>query len=178
MCGIAGIIGLAGRAALEDVARMGAILVHRGPDDSGEWLSDDGRVALAARRLAILDLSPAGHMPMADADGAVTITYNGEIYNYIELREELKNGGHAFRTGTDTEVILKAYQEWGEECLTRFNGMFAFALWDSRKRRLFAARDRFGEKPFYYFRSPGRFLFASEIKALLTDASIPREFDP
>ncbi len=124
-------------------------------------------LAFGHRRLAIIDLSPAGHQPMCSADGTIWIVYNGEIYNYIELREELEEKGHKFKTNTDTEVILYSYQEWGYGCLNRFNGMWAFAIWDARKTELFCSRDRFGVKPFYYFFNGNTFAFASEIKALL-----------
>lgn len=180
------------------IRQMTATLRHRGPDDEGyvliesptarweQFVGDDTRdkeniqnqhrpsvaldydLAFGFRRLAILDLSPAGRQPMRNADGSLWIVFNGEIYNYIELREELSARGYTFRTGTDTEVILAAYAEWGEACLTHFNGMWAFALWDSRRQKLFCARDRFGIKPFYYFWDGELFAFASEIKALLS----------
>ncbi len=131
-------------------------------------------VGLGYRRLSIIDLSPAGHQPISNADGTIWLIFNGEIYNYIELREELKGKGYAFRTKTDTEVIIHAYEEWGTDCLNRFNGMWAFALWDGRTKTLFCARDRFGVKPFYYFMKNGEFAFASEIKALLTHPAVSR----
>jgi asparagine synthase (glutamine-hydrolysing) len=177
MCGIAGIVAFAGAASRETLCAMNRMLVHRGPDDGGEWVSADGRVGLANRRLAILDLSPAGHQPMASPDGLRTIAYNGEIYNYIEVRDELRRQGREFVTDCDTEVILAAYERWDTRCVEHLNGMFAFAIWDAAARRLFAARDRFGEKPFYYALAGDRFVFASEIKALLADPSIPRRID-
>lgn len=131
-------------------------------------------IGLGNRRLAILDVSPSGSMPMEIENGAYTITFNGEIYNYKEIREELECNGHRFRTGTDTEVILHAYQEWGQESLQRFNGMWSFAIWDREKQRLFCGRDRFGVKPFYYALVGGCFLFGSEIKQILLASSIPR----
>jgi asparagine synthase (glutamine-hydrolysing) len=134
-------------------------------------------LAFGFRRLAILDLSPAGHQPMASSDGGFWIIFNGEIYNYSELRAELLGYGHQFKTGTDTEVILAAYQQWGTECLSRFNGMWAFALWDHNKQQLFIARDRFGIKPLYYVRGANRFTFASEIKALVGKHGIQYEPD-
>src|SRR5688572_19398945 len=155
MCGIAGLIEFAGPASRGLVAAMNDRLIHRGPDDYGEWV--EGHVGLANRRLAILDLTAAGHQPMQTADGRFCVAYNGEIYNYVELRSELAACGHRFITSTDTEVLLAAYAEWGERCVERFNGMFAFAIWDAPNRRLFAARDRFGEKPFYYHHSAKRF---------------------
>jgi asparagine synthase (glutamine-hydrolysing) len=165
MCGIAGHLSFTGHPDTDLVTRMSARLAHRGPDGEGSYADD--HIALAHRRLAIIDLSPDGAQPMANEDGTLQIVYNGEIYNYIELREELREKGHVFRTKTDTEVILHAYEEWGNECLSRFNGMWAFALWDTLKKTLFCARDRFGIKPFYYTLNDDGFLFASEIKALL-----------
>jgi len=156
MCGIAGIWGEG------DIVAMTRRLVHRGPDDEGFYR--DGPVQLGVRRLAVIDLE-TGHQPLSTADGALWIAYNGELFNYLELKEELRKRGREFRTRSDTEVVVTAYQEWGPECLQRFIGMFAFAIWDGRT--LFLARDRFGEKPLFYTRHAGRFLFASEIKALL-----------
>jgi asparagine synthase (glutamine-hydrolysing) len=141
-------------------------LAHRGPDDAGSWFSRDEGVMLGSRRLAILDLSPRGHQPMQDLSRKLTIVFNGEIYNFLELRAKLSSS-YAFRTSSDTEVLLAAYAVWGIDCLKHLNGMFAFAIWDGKHQRLFAGRDRFGEKPFYYFRGQDFFLFASEIKALL-----------
>ena len=138
-------------------------LVHRGPDGEGQWV--DTNIALGNRRLAIIDLSEAGNQPMHYL-GRYTIIHNGEIYNYIELKEELRKKGYSFISKTDTEVIAAAYDNWGEECVDHFDGMFAFAIWDGKQRELFAARDRFGEKPFFYFSGPGQFVFASEMKAL------------
>jgi len=151
---------------------MSERIAHRGPDGS-RIVVRDHRVGLAHRRLAIIDLSDAAAQPMRSPSGA-EIVYNGEIYNYIELRTELKALGVNFQTESDTEVLLAAYDEWGTACLEHLNGMFAFALYDPRRRMLFAARDRFGEKPFYYHRTPdGRFVFASEIKALLAHPNVP-----
>ena len=165
MCGIAGQFALNGGEADPDLVRaMAERLFHRGPDGEGSFFS--GPVGLAHRRLAILDLSDEGRQPMANEDGSLWIVFNGEIYNYLELREELSAAGHRFSSATDTEVILHAYEEWGRDCLSRFNGMWAFALWDARRRELFCARDRLGVKPFYYTLVGGSFLFASEIKAL------------
>ena len=152
-------------------------LRHRGPDDAGEWWSADGRVGLGHRRLAILDLTPAGHQPMLDERGELVVVYNGEIYNFRELRTELEGRGHCFRSQSDTEVLLAAYREWGVTCLERLNGMFAFALYDQRNRQLFLARDRAGEKPLFYWLGPGEFRFASELKGLLADPTLPRRLD-
>jgi len=149
-------------------------LAHRGPDDAGLWLSRVDGVALGSRRLAILDLSPRGHQPMQNASGTLTVVFNGEIYNCVELRQELRKT-YEFRSQADTEVLLAAYSLWGPDFLHLLNGMFAFALWDSKKHCLFAARDRFGEKPFYYFRRPSLFLFASEIKAILASGMVTPE---
>lgn len=150
---------------------------HRGPDDAGEWWSEDGRVGFGFRRLAILDLTPAGHQPMQDVGGELCIVFNGEIYNFADLRKQLVGKGHRFRSRTDTEVILAAYREWGTDCLARLNGMFAFALYDSRNRQLFLARDRAGEKPLYYSLSHGVMRFASELKGLLADQNFDRRID-
>ncbi|HEX2123680.1 MAG TPA: asparagine synthase (glutamine-hydrolyzing), partial [Thermoanaerobaculia bacterium] len=149
-----------------------------GPDDTGTWYSADGTVGLAHRRLAIVDLSPGGHQPMAGADGRVHLAFNGEIYNYLELREELRALGHTFRSESDTEVVLAAYRQWGEEFLSRTIGMFAMALYDDEQRVLYLARDRAGEKPLFWWRSGGRMAFASELKALLDFPSFPRRINP
>ncbi len=165
MCGIAGVVSAA-RVNSEAVRRMNQIQAHRGPDGEGLFLSDDGRVCLGHRRLSILDLSQEGAQPMRDPRTEVVLTFNGEIYNFIEIRERLRGLGHSFHSSSDTEVLLRAYLEWGEDCLSELNGMFAFALWDPRSSTLFCARDRFGEKPFQYVLTPRLFAFASEVKAL------------
>jgi len=149
---------------------------HRGPDDWGVW--SDGRCALGHRRLSIIDLSEAGRQPMSNARGDVRITFNGEIYNFQHLRRELEGLGHVFRTRTDTEAIIYAYEQWGVDCLARLRGMFAFGIWDHRRRRLFLARDRVGKKPLFYAQFGDRFLFASELQGILADKDIPREVDP
>jgi len=167
MCGIAGILRRdQGPVDREHVARMLEPIRHRGPDDEGILLT--AGVGLGHRRLSIIDMTAGGHQPMANPGGTAWITYNGEIYNYRELRRELEDLGHRFHTDSDTEVILHAYDRWGTGCLGRFNGMFAFALWDARAQTLFCARDPVGIKPFYYVDDGRRFAFASEIKALLT----------
>ncbi len=153
-------------------------MTHRGPDDAGEWWSDDGRVGLAQRRLSIIDLSSAGHQPMHDASGMLSIVFNGEIYNFVNLRDDLAAKGYSFQSHSDTEVILAAYREWGTQCLLRFNGMFAFALYDARKQTVFLARDRAGEKPLFYHQASGVLRFASELKALLADPALPRSVAP
>jgi asparagine synthase (glutamine-hydrolysing) len=178
MCGI---VGIASRAPLDEgglIAEMRDRMTHRGPDDAGVWSSDDRCVWLAQRRLSILDLSAAGRQPMSDPSGRYWVTFNGEIYNYREIRSELERAGHRFRSGTDTEVLLSAYVEWGESCVERFNGMFAFGLYDSVRRRIVLARDRAGEKPLFYWHQGGHFAFASELKALLADERCPRRVDP
>jgi asparagine synthase (glutamine-hydrolysing) len=180
MCGISGVAATGDSAVARDLLEaMNERLRHRGPDDGGVWLggSGDVRVGLAARRLSVIDLSPRGHMPMTGADGRFALTYNGEVYNFREIRRELERLGHTFRSDTDTEVVLNAYAQWGAECLHRLNGMFAFAVWDERERELFVARDRLGVKPLHYAEWGGRFAFASEMKALLEDASLPRDID-
>jgi asparagine synthase (glutamine-hydrolysing) len=176
MCGIAGIF-LPGGGTVDPalLARMSERLRHRGPDGEGTFI--DGPVGLAHRRLAIIDLSDAAAQPMANEDGTLRLVYNGEIYNYPELMEELVAKGHRFHSRCDAEVILHAYEEWGRDCLARFAGMWAFALWDSRKGELFCARDRFGIKPFYYARAGDMVLFASEIKALLAHPEVGRRPD-
>lgn len=172
MCGISGIINFDGSAVDEGKLRsMIELIKHRGPDDEGFHI--DGSIGLGHCRLSILDLSSAGHQPMCSEDGKKWITYNGEIYNYLEIRKELIKKGHKFRSDTDTEVIIHAYEEWGEDCPNKFNGMWAFAIWDSGKKELFCSRDRFGVKPFYYYCDRKIFVFASEIKSLLS-LGIPR----
>ncbi len=200
MCGICGVFDVQHRLA--PVVAMNKVQAHRGPDDEGYLFVDaatrtwqlaagadtagdlalppvaavdstGGNLVLGSRRLAILDLSPAGHMPMSYADGRCWVVFNGEIYNYRELRRQLQGCGYTFRSDSDTEVILAAYLQWGVDCLAHFNGMFAFALWDGERNSLFCARDRFGVKPFYYCRQDGFFAFASEIKALLQHPAVP-----
>jgi asparagine synthase (glutamine-hydrolysing) len=180
MCGICGQVRYDGARADEAaVLRMRDRLRHRGPDDEGIWTVafDGGGVSLGHTRLSILDLSSAGRQPMHDSTGRYCIVYNGEVYNYVELRKELEKGGSAFRTQTDTEVVLAGYAAWGPSCLERFVGMFSLAVWDSREQRLFCARDRLGIKPFYYFIGGGCFWFASEIKALLESGAPPARPD-
>jgi asparagine synthase (glutamine-hydrolysing) len=179
MCGISGLVNCGDG---ETLARMADIQAHRGPDDSGLWehkFPDGSYVRLGSRRLAILDLSPLGHMPMSNEDRSVWITYNGEIYNFAELRHELESKGHRFVSHTDTEVVLHLYEHEGPDCVKRLNGMFAFAICDLRSGTptLFMARDHFGIKPFYYFHDGERFAFASEIKALLQVPEIEAELD-
>ncbi len=177
MCGIAGIVDLSGkRVSPERLEVMRDAISHRGPDDAGHLC--DGSVGIANRRLSIIDLTPAGHQPMSDRSGSLHLVYNGEVYNFAEIRAELEKLGHSFVSRTDTEVVLHAYEEWGGDCVARFDGMFAFCVYDSRKRSVFLARDRYGIKPLYYSYSPGvKFLFGSEIKAILAEGSVERSVD-
>ena len=183
MCGIAGLVSRDPERRLPAMLRA---IGHRGRDDEGQWLSrplSDGRsCALGHRRLSIIDTSAAGHQPMLSADGRYSLTFNGEIYNYRELRAELAARGHAFRTETDTEVLLAAFAEWGPECLARLNGMFAFAVWDDEEQALTLARDRLGIKPLYYATASAgdgeAFVFGSEIKAVLASGLTERALDP
>ncbi len=175
MCGILGAIGKFSKPLFEKSLSR---LAHRGPDGSEIWESPEHQVMLGHRRLAIIELSDLGKQPMTDLN--LTITYNGEIYNYIEVRRELTAKGHSFRTNSDTEVILKAYQEWGAKCLNKLNGMWAFAIWDSTSKTLFISRDRFGVKPFFYSFTSTGFIFGSEMKALapmLDQVSISPDFE-
>jgi len=173
MCGIAGQYSFNSEPILpHHLKQMTDTIAHRGPDDDGFWISDSKRVGFGHRRLAIIDLTDTGKQPMSYY-GKLTITYNGEIYNYIEIKERLITKGYSFRTNSDTEVILAAYKEYGEECLKYFEGMFSFAIWNEEKNELFAARDRFGEKPFYYYLDNKKFIFGSEMKAIFS-AGVPK----
>ncbi len=176
MCGIAGVVHSGPSGVSRDgLERMTRLLSHRGPDDEGYWVL--GPVGLGHRRLSIIDLS-GGHQPMSSEDGSLHIVFNGEIYNFPEVRAELEGLGEKFRTRSDTEVVLHAYRVWGVESLQRLNGMFAFAIWDSPRKALFAARDRLGKKPLFYDHRPGNLVFASEMKALLAYPGADREIDP
>ena len=170
MCGIIGVFCFDGQppsqAQMAALDRMALSQHHRGPDDSGQGIF--GTCALAVQRLSILDLSPHGHMPMRSDDGRLALIHNGEIYNYVELRDELQRLGHVFRSDGDTEVILRAYLQWGAQCVERFVGMWAFALYDATTRSLLLSRDRLGIKPIYVHRTAERLVFASEIKAIVT----------
>lgn len=167
MCGITGIYSQSIPVDPSILWSMTRTLSHRGPDDSGTYVSEDGAVGLGHTRLSIIDLSERGRQPMASDDGRIQVSYNGEIYNYRELREELRSMGHVFRTGSDTEVLVRSYEQWGIECLHRFIGMFALAIWDGRENKLYIARDRVGIKPLYYYMENGLFLFGSELKAIM-----------
>jgi asparagine synthase (glutamine-hydrolysing) len=204
MCGIAGIISFKRYVDASEIKLMADALRHRGPDDEGyfainfkenkgyplvgdesKWegahlnsFNKEANMFFAHRRLSIIDLSPAGHQPMATDDGKIWIVYNGEIYNYIELREELRSSGYRFKTNTDTEVVLASYERWGKECIHRFNGMWAFVIYDQRNNIVFGSRDRFGVKPLYYFFDGIHFAFASEVKALLKFSQIKKRVNP
>ena len=177
MCGLVGVYHF-DRAHPVDRALLIAqtdTLIHRGPNDGGVWVGDG--IGLGHRRLAIIDLSPGGHQPLFHASGRWCVVFNGEIYNYRELKLELESAGHRFRTESDTETLLYGFLEWGERCVERFNGMFAFAIYDRETHRLFLGRDRLGKKPLYYYRDRERVVFASELKAILRDPGVPRQIE-
>jgi asparagine synthase (glutamine-hydrolysing) len=176
MCGIAGIVDWSGRPAQESVEAMVRNLRHRGPD--AQRVAVRGEATLGHARLSIIDVSTDANQPMADADGSLWLIFNGEIYNYLELKDELAAAGYPFRTKSDSEVILAAWRRWGEACFARFNGMFALALWDERARKLVLARDRLGKKPLFYRAQPERIAFASELPALRCDPATPSAIDP
>src|SRR4051794_11828550 len=178
MCGIAGMFNRPGKQAVaeSDMRQMLAQLRHRGPDEFGILL--DGETGLGSARLSIIDLS-GGSQPIANEDETLWIVFNGEIFNYLELRAELETRGHSFRTSSDTEVILHLFEEYGPGCLEKMNGQFAIAIWDREHRRLFLARDRLGVRPLFYTElNSGPLIFASEIKAIFSDARVTRELDP
>lgn len=176
MCGIVGVLRFDGKPIDEEhLIAMRDTMFHRGPDDGGCYVN--GAVGLGHRRLSIVDLTDAGHQPMTNEDGTVWLVFNGEIYNYVELRAELLARGHRFSSHTDTEVIIHLYEEEGERCVARLRGMFALVLWDSRRERMFGARDRIGIKPFHYYADRRQFICASEAKALLEDPDVPRQVD-
>src|ERR1700680_3309807 len=175
MCGIAGTFAFGADAPAvnrDDLSRVNDAMAMRGPDGAGMWFSLDGRVGLANRRLAIIDLSRAGGQPMSNADGSLRITFNGEIYNYRELRADLESKGHRFTSTSDTEVLLHLYRESGQEMVPLLRGMFACGIWDESRRGLFLARDHFGIKPLYYADDGRTLRFASQVKALLKGGNI------
>ncbi|MBP7055348.1 MAG: asparagine synthase (glutamine-hydrolyzing) [Candidatus Omnitrophica bacterium] len=181
MCGICGIIDAKGAfVSQEKIRLMADAMAHRGPDDSGFYLSPSSspRAGLGHRRLSIIDLSSHGHQPMENEDGSLRIVLNGEIYNYCELRSELESKGHLFRSHTDTETVIHLYEEYGEDCVKFMRGMFAFAIWDENKKILFAARDRVGKKPFLYFNGSNVFIFASEFKSLCASGAVSAGINP
>lgn len=174
MCGITGITGIREKdSAAAIIGRMNKAIAHRGPDDSGIWLNEG--IALAQRRLSIIDLSTAGHQPMLNASGNLVLVFNGEIYNFRELKATLSE--YPFKTQTDTEVILAAYERWGRDCVKHFNGMFAFAIWNKATKELFIARDRIGIKPLYYYQHEGSLLFSSELRGLLQSGLVPKKLN-
>jgi len=181
MCGICGILNLndGDEISEELLISMRDAMIHRGPDDAGLYISisKDGRIGLGHRRLSIIDLSPRARQPMSNEDGTIWIVFNGEIYNYKSLQKQLKEKGHTFKSDSDTEVIIHLYEEKGIDCVHNLEGMFAFAIWDEKEERLFLVRDRIGIKPLYYTQINNKFLFASEIKALLADPNVPRRVD-
>jgi asparagine synthase (glutamine-hydrolysing) len=177
MCGICGRLNFEADRPVDAhlLARMSNTLFHRGPDDGGVFT--DGAVGLGARRLAVIDLSPKGHQPLSNEDGSIWIVFNGEIYNFVDLREDLIKRGHVFRSKTDTETVVHLYEQFGPNCVQHLRGMFAFAIWDRLRRRLFLARDRIGKKPLFYRHTERGFWFASEIKAIIEDPEIERNPD-
>lgn len=206
MCGICGWFSTNGNIDLDNLVKMNNIVHYRGPDDEGYLVAhangsyyclrgDDSQIdtyehikkinisqkdvwlGLGHRRLSILDLSEAGHQPMISADGTVAITYNGEIFNYLEIKQELLKLGYEFNTNCDTEVIINSYIEWGEECVNHFNGMWGFVIWDQKRRKIFGSRDRLGAKPFYYYKNDTIFLFSSELKQLCQNPLMPRKMN-
>lgn len=177
MCGIAGIVNVVTPPTNAEIGAMIADIAYRGPDGTGQICLDAEGVALGHRRLSILDLTEAGSQPMVSSNGRYWLVFNGEIYNYLEIRKELESLGCKFCSSSDTEVLLQAYEQWGAVCLQRFMGMYAFAIWDRKKRELFAARDRLGIKPFYYRETAHGVLFASEIKSILSVQTDPKEVD-
>ena len=174
MCGIAGFISSERVADPAIIHRMTDSIAHRGPDGSGFF--QDDHAALGHRRLSIIDVA-AGNQPMSNEDGRLQIIYNGEIFNHAQLRPALEHAGHRYQTHCDTETVLHAYEQYGDNCVSHFRGMFAFTIWDQTNRTLFCARDRLGIKPFYYWSDGRTFVFASEIKALLLHPAVPCEFD-
>ena len=177
MCGIVGLHTSQSLDLTLTIQNMRDTLTHRGPDASGSRVFTDDQLALGHRRLSILDLSSAGTQPFCSDDGNHIMVFNGEIYNFRELRDQLVTKGHSFRTGTDTEVLIHAYQVWGSEMVHKIEGMFAFAIFDKKEKTLFCARDRSGEKPFFYFKQRDTFAFSSETKGLFALKQCPRKID-
>ena len=177
MCGFVGYFSKNFKLDKEWLRTSSKLINHRGPDDNGEWFSQDDKMGFAHRRLAILDLSKLGHQPMHVKKLGLTIVFNGEIYNFKDLRNELKQLGHKFFSNSDTEVLLLAYSQWGEDCLSKLNGMFAFAIYDDKRKKIFLARDRAGEKPLFYYFKNNTLYFASELKSLLSNPNLPRTLD-
>ena len=177
MCGICGKISFGEKQIFKkDLKVMTDTLWHRGPDGEGFYLSPNKKIGLGHRRLAIIDLK-TGDQPISNEDKTIWIVFNGEIYNFLELRKELEKKGHVFKTKSDTEVIVHAYEEYGQDCLNYLNGMFALAIWDEKKQTLFLARDRLGKKPLFYVKTTQGFIFASEVKAIIKNSEVKREID-
>lgn len=177
MCGIVGIWSSGKEINKVVLDSMAEALAHRGPDDSGSYIDKSSNLGFAHRRLSIVDLSPLGHQPMSNDDGSIWITYNGEVYNFKDIRKELFQKGYKFKSNSDTEVVLKSYEEWGIECVHKFIGMFAFGIWDKRVKKLYLLRDRAGVKPLYYYNNNGIFMFGSELKALMQNPEFEKEID-
>jgi len=177
MCGIVGFCSCNNKVDKGVLISMRDSLSHRGPDDKGEYIDEENNIGLAHRRLSILDLSSLGRQPMSNDNGSIWVTYNGEIYNFKEIRRELAQRGFSFKTNSDTEVLVKAYEKWGVDCINKFIGMFALAVWDKRERKLYLIRDRAGVKPLYYYFNNGLFIFASELKALAKHPGFSKELN-
>ncbi len=177
MCGIVGIFSTKQVSDLPLLDTMRDRMIHRGPDDHGVWWAPDSCAGFGQRRLAIIDLSPGGHQPMSEPEGRYHVSFNGEIYNYLDLRKELEEKGIAFRSSSDTEVLLQAFRVWGTGCLKKLRGMFAISMYDTQARRGWLARDRAGEKPLFYWHTPEKLVFGSELKSLMADPSFPRRLD-
>ncbi len=177
MCGIVGFCSCNNKVDRNVLISMRDALSHRGPDDKGEYIDEKNNIGLGHRRLSILDVSTLGHQPMSNDKGTIWVTYNGELYNFKEIRQELIHKGYSFKSNSDTEVLVKAYEQWGIECIHKFIGMFAIAIWDSREKKLYLIRDRAGVKPLYYYHKNDLFLFASELKALHKHPQFPKQLD-
>ena len=177
MCGIVGIWNPSQKINKEVLLKMRDRIKHRGPDDAGIFVDEKSNLGLAQRRLSIIDLSEKGHQPMGSEDGSLWLTYNGEVYNFKEIKKELEKKGYRFRGNSDTEVVLKSFQEWGINCVDKFRGMFSFAVWDQKKEKLYLFRDRFGVKPLFYYFDKNKFLFASELKAICSWHRFKKEID-
>jgi len=177
MCGIVGIWNPSQKINKEVLLKMRDRIKHRGPDDAGIFVDEKSNLGLAQRRLSIIDLSEKGHQPMGSEDGSLWLTYNGEVYNFKEIKKELEKKGYRFRGNSDTEVVLKSFQEWGINCVDKFRGMFSFAVWDQKKEKLYLFRDRFGVKPLFYYFDKNKFLFASELKAICSWPRFRKEID-
>ena len=177
MCGIIGAISKKNPIDHRWFITARDSMSHRGPDDSGLWSSEDGKILLGHRRLSIIDLSFNGHQPMSISNDHYVIIFNGEIYNHLEIKSLLISAGHSFKSLTDTEVLLKSYMEWGKQCISKLDGMFVFSIYDKKRERIFIARDRAGEKPLFYYWQQDKFFFSSELKALLSNKQLPKKIN-